>query len=153
MQPTADGPSFLATLDRVAERLFSRSVEDGGPRGHPDPHRTPQVLLVRRESHERLRGKAAGHSVQTARDGVLLVQEGRHAESTRGHYSGRARVAPDPEHSLGSQFFYYAFTGEDGPEGEEGCAGLGQGISGETSQGEGVEGVAFARDQGAFDAG
>jgi hypothetical protein len=47
---------------------------------------------------------------------------------------------------------YYAFTGESGPEGEEGRAGLGQGISGEALQGEGVEGIAFAWDERSFDA-
>jgi len=40
----------------------------------------------------------------------------------------------------------------DGPEGEQTCVELGYGVSGEAFEGEGVEGEAFARDEGLFDA-
>jgi hypothetical protein len=46
---------------------------------------------------------------------------------------------------------YYACTTLYGLQGEEGGAGLGKGISGETLQGEGMEGVAFAGDERSFD--
>src|SRR5215203_3158784 len=135
-----------------AQRLLPRSIEDPCPRRHPDPHGSPQTLLRLRKRHERLRRKAARDAVQASWNGVLLVQKRRDAESAGGHHGGRARISPDPENGPRLQFLYYVYTTHGCPEGEQTCTGLGYGVSGEASQGEGVEGVAFARDEGLFDA-
>ena len=78
------------------------------------------------------------------------MQERGHAERPGRNHRRRARVASDAENGQRPQSLYYACTTDDGSQGEEARAGLGQRASGEASHGQGVQGVALLWDEGHF---
>ena len=79
---------------------------------------THTAFLSRRvgsgERRQSLCREAAGEAIDAPWDGVLLVQERRHAERPCRDHGRRARVAPDPENGSGRRSLYYASTVDDG---------------------------------------